>query len=185
MRLLLLLISAFSFSAAKAADMPVVILETSLGLIEVQLNDEKAPISVANFLSYVDSGFYNGTIFHRVVPNFVIQGGGHTADMKEKTYNAPIESEAKNGLSNLKGTIGMARDTDINSATSQFYINTVDNVRLDHNPADPAKYGYAVFGQVTSGMDIVAAIEAVATMTVGEYEGVPVDTITLISARRK
>lgn len=176
--------SAFGIPA-DAADMPVVVLETTMGNIEVELNDEKAPLSVANFMSYVDSQFYNGTIIHRVVPNFVIQGGGLLSDLKEKATNAPIASEATNGLSNLKGTLGMARDTDINSATSQFYINTVDNVRLDHDPANPARYGYAVFGRVVTGMDVVAAIELVATMTVGEYEGVPVNAITLTSVRRK
>lgn len=176
--------SAFGIPA-DAADMPVVVLETTMGNIEVELNDEKAPLSVANFMSYVDSQFYNGTIIHRVVPNFVIQGGGLLSDLKEKATNAPIASEATNGLSNLKGTLGMARDTDINSATSQFYINTVDNVRLDHDPVNPARYGYAVFGKVVTGMDVVAAIALVSTMTVGEYEGVPVNAITLTSVRRK
>ena len=120
---------------------------TTKGTIEIELDEVNAPISVDNFLSYMDAGFYNGTIFHRTVPNFVVQAGGHTPDMTEKPTNAPIKNECENGLSNLKGTLGMARNEDMDSATSQFYINTKDNTRLDKR--------YAVFGRVISGYAVV------------------------------
>ena len=153
-----------------------VTMVTTKGTIEIELDEVAAPITVANFLSYMDAGFYNGTIFHRTVKNFVVQGGGHTPDMTEKPTNAPIKNECMNGLSNLKGSLGMARNEDMDSATAQFYINTKDNVRLDQR--------YAVFGRVTSGYEVVEAIENAATTTIGEYEDVPVEPILIISVTR-
>src|SRR4051794_40006148 len=148
-------------AGADPADSPVVVLETSMGPITIQLDPAKAPITVDNFLKYVDAGFYDGLIFHRVIPGFMIQGGGMNDQMQEKTQGArpPIKNEANNGLSNLRGTISMARTSDPNSATSQFFISVVDNVRaLDPNPGSA---GYAVFGKVVSGMDVVDAIVSV------------------------
>jgi len=162
---------------------PVVVIETSLGNITVQLDPEKAPISVKNFLSYVDEGFYDGTIFHRVIKGFMIQGGGMTADMQRKPTKAPIRNEATNKLSNTRGTIAMARTSEVNSATSQFFINTVDNGArgLDHTGIDPAKFGYAVFGKVIDGMDVVDKIESVKT---GPGD-VPVEAVVIKTITRK
>jgi cyclophilin family peptidyl-prolyl cis-trans isomerase len=162
-----------------------VLMETTKGIIEIELDEEKAPITVENFLSYVDVSFYTGTLFHRTIKNFVVQGGGVLPDMTEKPTNAPIKNEALNGLSNLRGTIGMARENDPDTATAQFFINTVDNVRLDHQPTNPQRYGYAVFGKVTAGMDVVDLIENAATHTVGEYEDTPIEQIIILSVRRK
>jgi cyclophilin family peptidyl-prolyl cis-trans isomerase len=156
---------------------PVVLIKTSKGDIKVELDKEKAPISVENFLSYVNDGYYNGTIFHRVIKNFMIQGGGFTADMKQKPTKAPIKNEAKNGLSNTKGTIAMARTGIVDSATSQFFINHVDNLSLDHNPKS---YGYAVFGKVIEGIDIVDQIANVKTGKAG-FRDVPLETVTIES----
>lgn len=160
----------------------IVIVETNKGKFEIELNDNEAPISSENFLKYVDSGFYVGTIFHRSVKNFVVQGGGHTSDMQEKPTLEPIQSEAKNGLSNLKGTLGMARTEDINSATSQFYVNTKDNKFLDYSQTRP---GYTVFGKVISGYEVIEAIENTPVHSVGEYDDVPVETIVIESMKRK
>lgn len=135
---------------------PRVVMETSMGKIVIELNADKAPISVANFLKYVDSGFYNGTIFHRVIPNFMIQGGGFTQDMNQKKTEAPIRNEAKNGLKNDRGTIAMARTPDPNSATAQFFINVNNNSFLNYPGQDG--YGYAVFGRVLEGMDVADKI---------------------------
>ncbi len=161
-------------SAAKKADTtaaasaaPKVLIKTSLGDITVELYPDKAPKSVDNFLTYVKSGFYDGTIFHRVIAGFMIQGGGFTADLRQKKTRAPIAIESKNGLSNLRGTVSMARTMDPNSATAQFFINTVDNPRLDY--AGDANPGYAVFGKVTSGMDVVEKIRAVETGAQGPF----------------
>lgn len=137
-----------------------VIIETSMGKIEVELNAEKAPISVENFLNYVEMGFYDGTIFHRVINNFMIQGGGFDKFMQKKTTQAQIKNEAKNGLKNDRGTLAMARTGVVDSATSQFFINHKDNDFLNHGGRD---YGYAVFGKVTKGMDVVDAIARVRT----------------------
>lgn len=170
-------------ATAKTAAAPVVTIDTSLGKIKVKLNPEKAPISTENFLKYVDKKFYDKTIFHRVIKDFMIQGGGHTADLKEKdALFAPITNEAKNGLSNLRGTIAMARTNDINSATAQFFINVVDNQRLDHKSED--RYGYAVFGEVVEGMDVVDKIRDTKTKTVGDYADVPEKVITIKSIRK-
>lgn len=134
-----------------------VTLETNLGSIVFELDDEKAPISVANFLSYVDEGFYNQTVFHRVIPKFMIQGGGYSTDLKKKTGHAAIKNEANNGLKNKRGTVAMARTSAVDSATSEFFINHADNSFLDNGARD---FGYAVFGKVVAGMDVVDAIAA-------------------------
>ncbi len=161
---------------------PSVVIETSKGKIVVKLNSEKSPISTENFLKYVDKKQYDNTIFHRVIKDFMIQGGGFTADMKEKPTLAPIRNEADNKLSNKRGTIAMARTGEINSATAQFFINTVDNDRLDYK--SPSNYGYAVFGEVTEGMDVVDKIREVKTITKDAYDDVPAQAITIKSIRR-
>lgn len=153
-------------SAATAAA-PKVLVKTSLGDITLELYPDKSPKSVDNFLTYVKSGFYDGTIFHRVIAGFMIQGGGFTADLRQKKTRAPIAIESKNGLSNLRGTLAMARTMDPNSATAQFFINTVDNPRLDYT--SDANPGYAVFGKVVSGMDVVEKIRAVETGAQGPF----------------
>ncbi len=155
--------------------------ETTHGACTIELFPKEAPLSVANFLQYVDEGFYDGTIFHRIVPGFVIQGGGLTADFRSKPTRAPIRNEATNGLKNARGTLSMARTSDINSATSQFFVNLADNEFLDHNDRD---YGYAVFGRVTEGMDIVDAIARVATGRRKGYVDAPMTDVIIQSARR-
>lgn len=169
----------------KAVSKPVVILETNKGNIEIELWADKAPITVENFLKYVDKGHYNGTIFHRVIANFMIQGGGFSADMKEKGTDKPIKNEATNGASNKRGTVAMARTNVVDSATAQFFINVVDNNFLDHRSKDPAGFGYAVFGEVTNGLETVDAIRKVKTGSKGMYDDVPVEAVTIISAKRK
>lgn len=161
---------------------PVVILETTKGIITIELYPDKAPVTVENFLSYVDAGFYNGTIFHRVIPKFMIQAGGFTPDMRQKQTRPPIKNEADNGLRNSRGTVAMARSQDINSATSQFFINLVDNGFLDHGVRD---FGYAVFGKVTEGMDVVDRIAGVSTGAFGRFENVPLQPVVILKARRK
>ncbi len=161
---------------------PIVLMKTSMGDIKLELNTQKAPKTVANFLAYVQDSFYNGTIFHRVISNFMIQGGGFTLDMKEKETKPPIVNEAGNGLKNLRGTIAMARTSDVNSATSQFFINVVDNAFLDHKDETPRGFGYAVFGKVIEEMDVVDKIKAVKTTTKGHYKDVPVKPVIIQSA---
>lgn len=177
-----LMIFCFMIQTAFAAN-PVVVMDTNMGTIEIELNQEKAPITVKNFLEYVDAGFYTDTIFHRVIPGFMIQGGGFTADMKEKKTRAPIKNEADNGLSNDTGTIAMARTSDINSATAQFFINVNDNSSLNH--AGPANFGYAVFGKVTNGMHVVNRIKMVKTGTIMPHRDVPMDAVVIKSVKRK
>jgi cyclophilin family peptidyl-prolyl cis-trans isomerase len=155
--------------------------KTSKGIFKVQLFDKQAPLSVENFLRYVDEGFFDGTIFHRVIAGFMIQGGGLTADLKDKKGHEPIKNEATNGLKNKRGTLAMARTNDINSATSQFFINLVDNDFLDNKAGN---YGYAVFGRVDSGMEVVDAIAAVKTGNQGRYQDVPTEAVVIESARR-
>ncbi len=163
-------------------DHPRVRLTTSRGVIELELDARRAPVTVANFLSYVDSGFYNGTIFHRVIPGFMIQGGGFLPGMQEKPTSGPIRNEADNGLRNAAGTIAMARTPDPHSASAQFFINTVDNVFLDHRGKTPEGWGYAVFGKVAKGMDVVTKIEALATGRAGMHQNVPVKDVVITKA---
>jgi peptidyl-prolyl cis-trans isomerase A (cyclophilin A) len=161
---------------------PVVVLETSLGSIEIELDAEKAPISTANFLAYVDGGHYDGTIFHRVIPDFMIQGGGFDDAMSQKPTKAPIKNEANNGLKNARGTVAMARTNVVDSATSQFFINLKDNDFLNHGGRD---FGYAVIGKVVAGMDVVDKIAAVKTADRGMHQNVPVEPVRITKARRK
>lgn len=154
-------------------------IETTLGTISLELNDEKAPLTVANFVEYAKSGHYDGTIFHRVIGGFMIQGGGFTRDMNQKPTRAPIRNEAMNGLGNKRGTIAMARTSVVDSATSQFFINHVDNDFLDFTSPTPRGFGYAVFGRVTDGMDVVDAIAKVRTGNNCGYENVPVEPVVI------
>ncbi|MFC1589672.1 peptidylprolyl isomerase [Pseudomonadota bacterium] len=156
-----------------------VILETSKGNITIELNEEKAPATVANFMKYVDEEFYNGTIFHRVIPNFMIQGGGFMPGMVQKMTENPVDNEANNGLANVRGSIAMARTNDPHSATSQFFINHKDNDFLNHTAPTGQGWGYCVFGMVTDGMDVVDAIAGVATANEGGHGDVPTETITI------
>jgi len=155
-------------------------LHTRFGVITLELDAEKAPKSVANFLAYVEAGHYDGTIFHRVIKNFMIQGGGMLPDMSQKKTNAPVENEAKNGLKNVRGSIAMARTNDPHSATAQFFINTVDNEFLDYPGQDG--WGYAVFGKVVEGLDVVEQIRAVATGRTGYHSDVPREPVLIDKA---
>ena len=161
---------------------PRVKLETNKGTIVLELYPDKAPKTVANFLSYVRDGFYDGTIFHRVIPNFMIQGGGFTEAMQQKETKAPIENEANNGLKNETGTIAMARTNNPHSATAQFFINTKDNTFLDFSAPTQQGWGYAVFGKVIDGMDVVREIEKVQTGNKMGHQDVPTDEIVIIKA---
>ncbi len=172
-------LSAISASAFAAKDTHI-LLTTSAGSIELELADQKAPVSVKNFVDYVNSGFYNNTVFHRVIPGFMVQGGGFTSDMQQKQPNPPIKNEADNGLLNKRGTISMARTADKDSATSQFFINVADNAFLDHGQRD---FGYAVFGKVIKGMDVADKIAQVPTQNVGPYQNVPVKPVVILSAK--
>ncbi len=163
-------------------DMTQVTISTSMGDIQLELDGEKAPITVENFKTIVSSGYYEGTIFHRVISGFMVQGGGLTADMNNKSSGtSPIQNEANNGLSNDRGTIAMARTGEPHSATSQFFINHKDNEFLNHTGENPQGWGYAVFGKVTDGMDVVDQIADVATGNVGPYQDVPLEVITIES----
>jgi cyclophilin family peptidyl-prolyl cis-trans isomerase len=166
-----------SVLSAQEGNVVKVSMETSKGMIEMELDKDKAPVSVENFVAYVKSGHYNGTIFHRVIPTFMLQGGGFTPDMQQKPTNAPIVNEAKNGLKNVRGSIAMARTGDPHSATSQFFINVVDNAFLDYPGQDG--FGYAVIGKVTKGMDVVDAIKGVQTGRVGMFSDVPAEPILI------
>jgi peptidyl-prolyl cis-trans isomerase B (cyclophilin B) len=163
----------------------MLVFETTLGTIEVELFEKDAPISSANFLSYVDSGFYDGVIFHRVMNGFMIQGGGFEPGMKQKKTNKPIENEAKNGLKNDRGTLAMARTSDPHSASAQFFINLVDNGFLNHTAPTAQGWGYAVFGKVTSGMDVVDKIAEVDTTTRAGHQNVPKQDVVITKASRK
>lgn len=165
---------------------PTVVIETNRGEITLELYPEKAPQTVENFLSYVDGGQYDGTIFHRVIQGFMIQGGGFTTDFSRKATGAPIQNEANNGLKNTRGTIAMARTMDPHSATAQFFINTRDNVSLDYRAENTRGWGYCVFGKVTEGMDVVDSIEATQTGAAGPFRSdVPKDTVEILSIKRK
>ncbi len=162
---------------------PRVVMTTSHGAITLELDAEKAPITVKNFISYTEDGFYDGTIFHRVIDNFMIQGGGFNADMSQKTTNSPIENEADNGLKNDRGTIAMARTMDPHSATAQFFINVKDNDFLNHSGKNMQGWGYAVFGKVTEGDDVLDAIRGVATGSKAGHQDVPVEAVTIESVK--
>lgn len=182
--LLALSIPALAAETPAKSGNPAVRLTTSLGVIDLELDAQKAPVTVANFLGYVDRGHYNGTIFHRVMPGFMIQGGGFAAGMKEKATGTPIRNEADNGLKNLTGHLAMARTGDPHSASAQFFINTVDNGFLDHRNKTPQGWGYAVFGRVTQGLDVVKKIEQVATGNAGMHQNVPVKDVVILKAER-
>ena len=163
---------------------PSVLVKTSQGEITIELDQLQAPISVKNFLDYVDAKFYDGTIYHRVIPGFMIQGGGFTPNMQQKPTKAPIKNEAGNGLKNLTGTIAMARTGIVDSATSQFFINVADNAQLNHRDESPAGFGYAVFGKVTAGMDVVKKIEGVKTTARPPHQNVPETPVVIESVTR-
>jgi peptidyl-prolyl cis-trans isomerase B (cyclophilin B) len=182
--LISLLACLAAFAAQPAAAGPKVRLTTNMGAIELELDEARAPGTVKNFLSYVAAGHYNGTIFHRVIRGFMIQGGGFTQEMQRKSTQAPISNEADNGLSNRTGTIAMARTSDPHSASAQFFINTVDNAFLDHRDKSTQGWGYCVFGKVTKGMDVVRKIEAAPTHRFGQYQDVPAKDVVITRAER-
>ena len=160
----------------------LVVMETSLGPVKIELDGDKAPVTVANFLGYVDDKYYDNTIFHRVIDGFMIQGGGFEPGMKQKPTSAPIDNEANNGLKNVKGSIAMARTNDPHSATAQFFINVNDNDFLNHSSPTPQGWGYAVFGKVVEGLDVVDAIRKVKTGSKGFHQDVPVDDVIIEKA---
>jgi len=161
---------------------PMLTMSTTLGDIEIELYPEKAPATARNFIDYVEAGYFDNLIFHRVIPGFMIQGGGFTSDMQKRPARPPIHNEADNGLKNLTGTLAMARTADPNSATDQFFINLVDNAFLDHTAKTPQGWGYAVFGKVVSGMQVVREIAAQPTGSVGPYQDVPQQPIVILKA---
>lgn len=181
---ILVLLFAFPTMNLGQEGNPKVLIKTTKGDITVELYPDKAPLSVKNFLSYVDEKFYDGTIFHRVMKRFMIQAGGLSADLKEKPGKPPIKNEAANGLKNKRGTIALGRTSEVHSATCHFYINHVDNPGLDHRNNNPEDFGYAVFGKVIKGMDVVDAIASAKTMIKYDAANVPRETITIISIRR-
>lgn len=176
------LLPASHIHAQQASPKPMVKMSTSLGDLTIELYPEQAPETVDNFLQYTNDGFYDGTIFHRVIPGFVLQGGGLTADMQRKPTRNPITNESGNGLRNLEGTLSMARLPDPHSATSQFFINLNDNPHLDHGGG--GEWGYAVFGKVVDGMDTVQAIAAVNTTTLGGQRDVPAEAVVIEKAEQ-
>ena len=182
MNRLLLLAFGLILSANALAANPQVEIKTNQGRIVAEIYADKAPKSAANFLQYVKDGFYNGTVFHRVIDGFMIQGGGFTADMKQKSTRAPIANEADNGLKNKRYTIAMARTNDPHSATAQFFINVSDNAFLDHSSPSPQGWGYAVFGHVVEGQDVVDAIKGVKTGNKGFHQDVPVEDVVIEKA---
>ncbi len=179
---LTLLAGGLFWANAPADTPPRVALETSMGRVVVELNPTKAPATVANFLGYVKDGFYDGTIFHRVIGNFMIQGGGFDRNFEKKATRDPIQNEADNGLRNVRGSIAMARTGNPHSATAQFFINVVDNAFLDHTARTARGWGYTVFGKVVEGMEVVDAIKAVATGRRGPYSDVPREDIVIHTA---
>jgi peptidyl-prolyl cis-trans isomerase A (cyclophilin A) len=179
----LLLTASLGRAEAQAKRNPVVVIDTTLGAIRVELYPDKAPISVKNFLSYIEEKHYDGLLFHRVVPGFMIQGGGLYADLNEKPANPTIKNEAGNGLKNDRGTLAMARRQPVDSANAQFFINVKDNAFLNHKDETPAGFGYAVFGKVVQGMDVVDKIVAVPATTKGPFQNVPTDPIVIRSVR--
>lgn len=179
---ILLIVFGIAIGNANAAEAPKVRLVTSMGDIVLELDADKAPKTVENFLGYVKSGFYDGTLFHRVIDGFMIQGGGFTRDFDKKSTAPPIRNEADNGLKNNRGSIAMARTGDPHSATSQFFINVEDNANLDHRGKSQRGWGYAVFGRVVEGMEVVDRIRKVSTTTYGYYRDVPVEPVSIRSA---
>ena len=177
--LLFVFISFFMITTNSQAETTMVKMDTNHGTIMLELDAENAPNTVANFLTYAKEGFYDGTIFHRVISNFMIQGGGFTEDMNQKTTHDPIQNEANNGLKNDNGAIAMARTGDPHSATAQFFINVKDNDFLNFSSETPQGWGYAVFGKVIEGMDVVEKIKAVPTTTKGPYQDVPSETVVI------
>lgn len=175
---------AAAVAPVPAADNPVVVVETSLGTIEIELFADKAPGTVKNFLGYVEDKYYDGLVFHRVIEDFMVQGGGFEPGMKEKKARAPVENEAGNGLSNLRGTVALARAAAADSGTCQFFINAKDNPWLDRTDG-PGKDGYCVFGKVVAGMDVVDKIRAVKTGTAGAFTDVPTEDVVIKSVSRK
>lgn len=180
-----LLLLALAGQSTADESKPRVLMQTSMGDIVIELEQEKAPQTVANFLQYVDDGFYDGTIFHRVIDDFMIQGGGFTTEMEKKETRAPIPNEADNMLRNTVGTLAMARTGDPHSATAQFFINVANNTPLDFREKTQRAWGYAVFGRVVKGMDVVKAIKGVATGNLGAYRDVPKETIIITKASRQ
>lgn len=185
--LLLAAAATLAFSAAAEAKNPVVVMETSMGDVEIELFEDKAPESVKNFLGYVDAKYYDGTIFHRVIDNFMVQGGGFTQQLKKKDTRDPVKNEAHNGLENKRGTVAMARTAVVDSATSQFFVNVVDNDFLNHRGKSPREYGYAVFGRVIRGMDVIDKIKKVRTGACGSQfsKDCPQTPVVIKSLRRK
>ncbi len=177
-----ILLSPVALSEESGSADPVVIIKTSEGDVTVKLNPQKAPVTVENFLAYVDSGFYNGTIFHRVIPNFMVQGGGFLPDMSKKETRDPIANESKNRLHNIRGTIAMARTNDPDSATAQFFINQRSNLQLDWTPG---RMGYTVFGEVVDGMQVVDFIASAETGKVGPFSDVPLQPIMIVEIVRQ
>ena len=175
----LILISLVCMQLNSAYANPKVLMETSKGNITIELYEQEAPITVKNFLSYVSEGFYNNLIFHRVIPNFMIQGGGFDAEMNQKPPKGPIKNEARRGLNNKRGTLAMARTNVINSATAQFFINLTNNDFLNHKDNSSSGFGYAVFGEVTDGMDVVDSIGKTRTHAFGMFRDVPIKGITI------
>lgn len=164
---------------SKGSGMVTVTMQTNKGVITLELDGNKAPDTVANFVAYASAGHYDGTIFHRVIPGFMIQGGGFDADMQQKSTNTPIKNEANNGLKNVTGSIAMARTSDPHSASAQFFINVKDNSFLDHSAPTPSGWGYAVFGKVTDGMDVVRTIESVPTGNKSGHQDVPLEAVVI------
>jgi len=179
---LVLVAGVITNKPVEAQKKPTVTFVTNLGEFIIELYPDKAPVTVENFLAYVDAGFFDNTIFHRIVPGFVIQGGGFGAEMERKATRTPIKNEADNGLINTRGTLSMARTRDINSATSQFFVNLKDNASLDHGRRD---FGYAVFAKVIEGMEVIDKIAAVPTGNHKRFRNVPTDPVIVQSARRK
>jgi cyclophilin family peptidyl-prolyl cis-trans isomerase len=180
---LILISSLLSFNTFAAN--PKIIIKTSMGELEAELFADKAPISVANFKSYIKKGHYKETIFHRVINNFMVQGGGFDKNLSEKKSGTPIKNEAANGLKNEMGTLAMARTNDVDSATAQFYINVADNAFLDHRDNSGAGFGYAVFGKITSGMPVLNKIKSVKTGTRGPLEDVPLEAVVILDISEK
>lgn len=182
--LILAMMAGTSMGQENGVSSPQVVMETSKGEIVLALYPDKAPLTVKNFLDYVETGFYNGTIFHRVIPGFMLQGGGFSQDMQKKPTSTLVKNEADNGLKNDRGTIAMARTQDPHSASSQFFINTVDNAFLNYKGQTTAGWGYAVFGKVIKGMEVVDAISKVETGTQGRFRDVPKTPIVIIKVRK-